>query len=100
LYFQEVLQRDVGVITGSEISKQYGEAGLPENTINVYTNGHAGQYHQIILYQHSHSHLQYDESLSLSVHMLQDFDQHDHSQLMFIRMVMLVKVLQHMHRKA
>ncbi|HDK9185399.1 TPA: hypothetical protein PVM56_000013 [Staphylococcus aureus] len=36
-------QRDVGVITGSEISKQYGEAGLPENTINVYTNGHAGQ---------------------------------------------------------
>jgi glutamate synthase (NADPH/NADH) large chain len=36
-------QRDVGVITGSEVSKQYGEAGLPENTINVYTNGHAGQ---------------------------------------------------------
>ncbi|HDL0588274.1 TPA: glutamate synthase large subunit [Staphylococcus aureus] len=36
-------QRDVGVITGSEITKQYGEAGLPENTINVYTNGHAGQ---------------------------------------------------------
>lgn len=36
-------QRDVGVITGSEISKRYGEEGLPENTINIYTNGHAGQ---------------------------------------------------------
>ncbi|MBO1199732.1 glutamate synthase large subunit [Staphylococcus simiae] len=36
-------QRDVGVITGSEITKRYGEQGLPENTINIYTNGHAGQ---------------------------------------------------------
>ena len=36
------MNNDVGLLQ-VEISKQYGEAGLPENTINVYTNGHAGQ---------------------------------------------------------
>lgn len=36
-------QRDVGVITGSAIAKQYGEEGLPEDTILAYTEGHAGQ---------------------------------------------------------
>lgn len=36
-------QRDVGVIIGSEITKLHGVNGLPENTINLYTHGHAGQ---------------------------------------------------------
>ncbi len=36
-------QRDVGVITGSAIAKQYGEEGLLEDTILAYTEGHAGQ---------------------------------------------------------
>ena len=36
-------QRDVGVITGSAIARQYGEEGLPEDTIFAYTEGHAGQ---------------------------------------------------------
>ncbi|WP_144510035.1 hypothetical protein, partial [Bacillus subtilis] len=31
------------VITGSAIAKQYGEKGLPEDTIYVHTEGHAGQ---------------------------------------------------------
>ena len=37
------VQRDVGVITGSAIAKRYGEKGLPEDTIYVHTDGHAGQ---------------------------------------------------------
>ncbi|NJI02319.1 glutamate synthase subunit alpha, partial [Staphylococcus agnetis] len=36
-------QRNVGVITGSEITQQHGLKGLEPNTINVYTTGHAGQ---------------------------------------------------------
>lgn len=36
-------QRNVGVITGSEITQQHGLQGLEPNTINVYTTGHAGQ---------------------------------------------------------
>ncbi|ALC81284.1 MULTISPECIES: glutamate synthase large subunit [Bacillus] len=35
--------RVVGTIVGSEISKRYGEEGLPENTINLTFNGSAGQ---------------------------------------------------------
>ena len=31
------------MITGSAIAKQYGEEGLPEDTIFAYTEGHAGQ---------------------------------------------------------
>lgn len=37
------VQRNVGVITGSEITRHYGLEGLAPNTINVYTTGHAGQ---------------------------------------------------------
>ena len=36
-------QRNVGVITGSYITKQYGSKGLPEETIIAETMGHAGQ---------------------------------------------------------
>ena len=47
IHSQEVMvnneQRDVGVITGSAIARQYGEEGLPEATIFAYTEGHAGQ---------------------------------------------------------
>ncbi|WP_019240617.1 MULTISPECIES: glutamate synthase large subunit [Bacillus] len=35
--------RVMGTIIGSEISRQYGEKGLPENTINLKFYGHAGQ---------------------------------------------------------
>ncbi|MFS0875863.1 glutamate synthase large subunit [Solibacillus isronensis] len=35
--------RVIGTIVGSEISRKYGEAGLPENTINLTFTGHAGQ---------------------------------------------------------
>ncbi|UXR67302.1 glutamate synthase large subunit [Staphylococcus pasteuri] len=42
-YTVKNVQRDVGVITGSAIAKQYGEKGLPEDTIYVHTEGHAGQ---------------------------------------------------------
>ncbi len=36
-------QRDVGVLTGSEITKRYGVNGLPEDTIMMTSTGHAGQ---------------------------------------------------------
>lgn len=36
-------QRDVGVITGSAITRAHGPEGLPEDTIFAYTEGHAGQ---------------------------------------------------------
>ena len=36
-------QRDVGVITGSAITRAHGPEGLPEDTIFAYTKGHAGQ---------------------------------------------------------
>ncbi|MFP9216712.1 hypothetical protein, partial [Enterococcus faecalis] len=32
-----------GTITGSEISKRYGEEGLPEDTIKLHFTGSAGQ---------------------------------------------------------
>jgi glutamate synthase (ferredoxin) len=35
--------RAVGAILGAEISRKYGEAGLPEDTINVVLRGSAGQ---------------------------------------------------------
>ncbi|KAB7671171.1 glutamate synthase large subunit [Bacillus sp. B1-b2] len=35
--------RVTGTIVGSEISKKYGEAGLPEDTINLHFSGSAGQ---------------------------------------------------------
>lgn len=35
--------RAVGTIVGSEVSKQYGEEGLPEDTIKLHFNGAAGQ---------------------------------------------------------
>ncbi|SHN17984.1 glutamate synthase large subunit [Gracilibacillus kekensis] len=35
--------RVVGTIVGSEISKKYGERGLPEDTINLHFRGSAGQ---------------------------------------------------------
>lgn len=37
------INRVVGTITGSEISKKYGSAGLPEDTIQLKFNGSAGQ---------------------------------------------------------
>jgi glutamate synthase domain-containing protein 2/glutamate synthase domain-containing protein 1/glutamate synthase domain-containing protein 3 len=37
------VNRVVGTITGSEISKKYGSAGLPEDTIELKFNGSAGQ---------------------------------------------------------
>ena len=35
--------RVMGTIVGSEISRKYGEVGLPENTIHLKFTGHAGQ---------------------------------------------------------
>ena len=35
--------RVVGTIVGSEISRKYGEKGLPDNSIKVHFTGHAGQ---------------------------------------------------------
>lgn len=37
------INRVVGTITGSEVSKRYGEAGLPEDTITLRFTGSAGQ---------------------------------------------------------
>jgi glutamate synthase (NADPH) large chain len=37
------VHRTVGAITGSEISKRYGEEGLPEDTIRLHFTGSAGQ---------------------------------------------------------
>jgi|TARA_B110000037_G_scaffold213074_1_gene267040 glutamate synthase (ferredoxin) len=37
------INRVVGTITGSEISRKYGSAGLPEDTIELKFNGSAGQ---------------------------------------------------------
>ncbi|GAA5415245.1 glutamate synthase [NADPH] large chain [Paraliobacillus ryukyuensis] len=37
------VNRVAGTIVGSEISKKYGEEGLPEDTVNVQFNGSAGQ---------------------------------------------------------
>ena len=37
------INRVVGTIVGSEISKRYGEQGLPEDTIILRFNGSAGQ---------------------------------------------------------
>jgi glutamate synthase (NADPH) large chain len=37
------IDRTVGTIAGSEISKRFGEEGLPEDTINLYFYGSAGQ---------------------------------------------------------
>ncbi|WP_409300613.1 glutamate synthase large subunit [Peribacillus sp. SCS-155] len=37
------VNRVVGTIVGSEISKRYGEAGLPDNTITLRFTGSAGQ---------------------------------------------------------
>ncbi|MDJ0869697.1 MAG: glutamate synthase large subunit, partial [Myxococcota bacterium] len=35
--------RTVGTILGSEVSRKYGEAGLPDETINLHFTGSAGQ---------------------------------------------------------
>ncbi|MCH7323004.1 glutamate synthase large subunit [Solibacillus sp. MA9] len=35
--------RAMGTIVGSEISRKYGEVGLPDNTIHLTFTGHAGQ---------------------------------------------------------
>lgn len=37
------VQRTVGTIVGSEVSKRFGEEGLPEDTIQLYFQGSAGQ---------------------------------------------------------
>ncbi len=37
------IHRTVGTITGSEISRRYGAAGLPEDTIKIHFHGSAGQ---------------------------------------------------------
>ncbi len=37
------INRTVGTMLSAEISRRYGEAGLPEGTIQVDFNGHAGQ---------------------------------------------------------
>jgi glutamate synthase (ferredoxin) len=37
------VHRVVGTITGSELTRRYGAAGLPEDTIHVTFTGHAGQ---------------------------------------------------------
>jgi glutamate synthase (ferredoxin) len=37
------VNRVVGTITGSEVTKKYGPAGLPEDTIHLKFNGSAGQ---------------------------------------------------------
>lgn len=36
-------ERVVGTIIGSEISRKYGEEGMPDNTIQLHFTGHAGQ---------------------------------------------------------
>ncbi|MDR1817509.1 MAG: glutamate synthase large subunit, partial [Puniceicoccales bacterium] len=36
-------QRVVGTITGSEVTKKHGAAGLPDDTIEIHFNGSAGQ---------------------------------------------------------
>ncbi len=37
------VNRVVGTITGSEVTKKWGAAGLPEDTIRIHFNGSAGQ---------------------------------------------------------
>ena len=37
------IHRVVGTITGSEVTRKYGAAGLPEDTISIRFNGSAGQ---------------------------------------------------------
>jgi glutamate synthase (NADPH/NADH) large chain len=37
------VNRTVGTILGSEVSRRYGAAGLPEDTIRIHFNGSAGQ---------------------------------------------------------
>ena len=37
------IDRVVGTITGAEVTRKYGEAGLPEDTIRLKFNGSAGQ---------------------------------------------------------
>ena len=37
------MNRVVGTIVGSEVSKRYGEEGLPEDTITLRFTGSAGQ---------------------------------------------------------
>jgi glutamate synthase (NADPH) large chain len=37
------VNRTVGTILGSEVTKRYGAAGLPEDTIRIHFNGSAGQ---------------------------------------------------------
>ncbi|MBJ8056556.1 hypothetical protein JDS87_33240, partial [Bacillus cereus] len=37
------IHRVAGTITGSEVSKRYGEEGLPEDTITLRFTGSAGQ---------------------------------------------------------
>ncbi len=37
------IHRVVGTITGSEVTRKYGAAGLPEDTIDIRFNGSAGQ---------------------------------------------------------
>ncbi|MCR4436513.1 MAG: glutamate synthase large subunit [Clostridiales bacterium] len=37
------VNRVVGTLLGSEVTKRYGAAGLPEDTINLYFKGSAGQ---------------------------------------------------------
>ena len=37
------VNRVVGTITGSEVTKKWGPAGLPDNTIRLYFSGSAGQ---------------------------------------------------------
>lgn len=37
------IDRVMGTIVGSEISRKYGEVGLPDNTIKLNFTGHAGQ---------------------------------------------------------
>src|SRR5439155_18491807 len=37
------VNRTVGTMLGSEITRRYGAAGLPDDTIRLYFNGSAGQ---------------------------------------------------------
>ncbi len=37
------INRTVGTILGSEVSRKYGESGLPEDTIKIHLTGSAGQ---------------------------------------------------------
>jgi glutamate synthase domain-containing protein 3 len=37
------VNRVVGTITGSEVTRKYGQAGLPDDTIKLHFNGSAGQ---------------------------------------------------------